>query len=298
MANGVLNDDIVLVHSSSTLDVRGTQRIHRDVLPYLIEAAGRFYARTGRRLVLAEGWRSIATQESYFRDRYRQVKVGGAIYWASAWWVKKAGKAAAAKPGESNHGDGVAGDLWSGIDASFKSAEHKAFAEIAADLGWYCEGANFGEPWHWKWERARVRTRIDVASSNYTPIPELERALTKEVDTVIILHSTDGQGALVPDAGHVAFAPGEEAGMKVLQGAAPLVLEIPASLHRRIRLQVALRSGSRVLFLVDGGGYALLEDRKLSVVTDMNTVNALTEAQVATVPITGAQFDALAKDFG
>lgn len=62
----------------------------------------------------------------------------------------------AARPGTSNHGWGVAVDLFGGVD-SFDSAEHAWLVARGADFGWVNPGwAQAGgsrpEPWHWEFE--------------------------------------------------------------------------------------------------------------------------------------------------
>ena len=61
----------------------------------------------------------------------------------------KAGKGnLAAVPGTSNHGTGLSLDL-GGAFYNPNSAQHRWLQANAPRFGWYWEGANFGEPWHW-----------------------------------------------------------------------------------------------------------------------------------------------------
>ena len=60
-----------------------------------------------------------------------------------------------ARPGTSNHGEGIAIDFSGGI-SSFRSAEHKWMRANAAAFGWNLpgwaqQGGSKPEPWHWEY---------------------------------------------------------------------------------------------------------------------------------------------------
>lgn len=149
---------------------KGYQRIYTNALPYLLEAAKRFRAKTGRALTVLEAWRSYDTQVEY--KRRQNAGTGNA----------------AAAPGTSNHGFGVAFDLASGID-SWTSPEHKAFVEVATNLGFiFPLDGRLGrpnEPWHAEWDSSRV-TSNDWAGSDPVPIDEEEDDMFTDDDRRVL----------------------------------------------------------------------------------------------------------------
>jgi len=84
----------------------------------------------GRGIPVNEGYRSYEKQVYY-------------------WNLYQSGRGnRAAVPGTSNHGTGRSLDL-GGPFYNAGSAEHRWLQQNARRFGWYWEGANFGEPWHW-----------------------------------------------------------------------------------------------------------------------------------------------------
>lgn len=169
-ANGQLSDaELVVVPITADIVTIGVQRVTAAVLPYLVAAAGEFRQRTGQKLVLAAGYRSLSTQIAFFQARYHVVASGG-VGWNGKRWAKNAGAATAAVPGTSIHGDGRAVDIWSGIDTSFTSANHRAWVDVAAKYGWKNTGTGFGEPWHQEWSSGRVTKQPVVTASQLHPV--------------------------------------------------------------------------------------------------------------------------------
>lgn len=122
-----------------------------------------FKARFGDELKLTQGYRTYAQQESIFRIRYRQtyatIRQNGRDIvdrrgpWQGSYWWRYRG-AAAAVPGTSNHGLGLAIDISTGIGfGSFTSAQFKWLAANGPRYGWTnTEGRSVNEPWHWVYE--------------------------------------------------------------------------------------------------------------------------------------------------
>lgn len=128
----------------------------------------RAVAAYGHRVLLTGAWRSYATQEALFRDRYRAGNHAGkpgfttdVRYWQGSPWTRRAGTAAAAVPGTSNHGGGVAVDVktarspgdppWptAAVFNGFNDPDRLAFLAVAKRYGWADdEGRQVGEPWH------------------------------------------------------------------------------------------------------------------------------------------------------
>lgn len=123
--------------------------------------AADFQAATGTRLVATDGYRALSghqwAQEEIFLARYEPRASGRGPFGDVRWWrgvryVRVRG-AAAAIPGTSNHGLGLALDLASGVNAGFDTAAYKALAKIAPAHGWSnAEGRAVREPWHWVYD--------------------------------------------------------------------------------------------------------------------------------------------------
>lgn len=100
-----------------------------------------------------------AGQRGYTTD-VRGRQADGSLYRGS-WWTRKAGTAAAAVPGTSNHGSGRAVDVKTSRSAgdpaypkavvwsSWNDADRREFLKVAAEHGWYDdEGRKVNEVWH------------------------------------------------------------------------------------------------------------------------------------------------------
>lgn len=90
---------------------------------------------------IGEGYRSVESQSKLFFDRYTEVS-GDSDYdveWNGSFWKKKPGVAAAAPPGRSMHGVGLAADLMGDLDWVVKNA-HRFGLQHFADVN--------SEPWH------------------------------------------------------------------------------------------------------------------------------------------------------
>lgn len=169
-ANGQLTSaELVVVPNTADITTIGVQRIAAAVLPYLLAAAAEFRQETGQKLVLAEGYRPLSTQIDYFNARYHVVASGG-VWWDGKRWAKNAGAATAAVPGTSIHGDGRAVDIWSGVDTSFTSANHRVWVRVSAKYGWKNTGTGFGEPWHQEWSASRVTKRVALTAALVRPV--------------------------------------------------------------------------------------------------------------------------------
>lgn len=112
--------------------------------------------RAGHNLTItsvADAYRNYAIQERIFRDRYTPQKTGGGYYNDVRWWnntryVRKQGHAAAAIPGTSNHGRGLAVDL-KNVGAE-KGAYYQWLAATGPSYGFTnTEGKSVNELWHW-----------------------------------------------------------------------------------------------------------------------------------------------------
>lgn len=87
----------------------------------------------GVHLTLASGFRTMEEQERLYKA-----------------YLDGTGNLAA-KPGYSNHQNGIAIDI--GVRSSFTSPEYLWLAQNAADFGFVNTGKNFSQPEPWHWER-------------------------------------------------------------------------------------------------------------------------------------------------
>lgn len=102
---------------------------------------------------LGRSYRPYTEQEAIFRSRY-YPSVLGTKRWNGQRWRKRSGVAAAAVPGTSNHGWGLAVDI--GEESDGDTGTEKI---SAAAVNWLIDNAHlFGfsaelqsEPWHWRW---------------------------------------------------------------------------------------------------------------------------------------------------
>lgn len=132
----------------------------------------------GKTVLLTGAWRSYETQERIFRERYRAgaySPFGDYRRWQGQTWGRVTG-AAAAVPGTSNHGGGVAVDVKTSrskgdapypetvVFTAFGDADRLAFLRVAAAHGWADdEGRSVGELWHLTYYPARDKHRGEVA---------------------------------------------------------------------------------------------------------------------------------------
>lgn len=122
-----------------------------------------------KQVLLTGAWRSYSIQETIFRDRYRpgaSSPFGDYRRWPRSLggddrvWGRVKG-AAAAVPGTSNHGGGIAVDVKTSRSAgdpgydkavvftSFNDPDRLAFLRVAQEFGWDDdEGRAVGELWH------------------------------------------------------------------------------------------------------------------------------------------------------
>lgn len=134
------------------------QRLAKDAAASWDKLAAAYTARTGgRHLAVTDTYRPRDVQERIFRERYVAQRTGGGFYgdvriWDGVRYVRRRGHAAAAVPGTSNHGLGLAVDAGIG---SFTSQAYKDLSAIAGHYGWSnAAGKRINEPWHWEYNRA------------------------------------------------------------------------------------------------------------------------------------------------
>lgn len=158
--------------------------------------------RAGHNLTItsvADAYRNYAIQERIFRDRYTPQKTGGGYYNDVRWWnntryVRKQGHAAAAIPGTSNHGRGLAVDL-KNVGAE-KGAYYQWLAATGPSYGFTnTEGKSVNELWHWVHDnRPKPSTPAPKPEIPNTEVPNLPEV---EEDMARLIRHPNGSIALV-----------------------------------------------------------------------------------------------------
>lgn len=128
----------------------------------------RAVAKFGRAVLVTGAWRSLDSQVWLFTARYVQGNHSGkpgftndVRKWNGVVYTRKAGTAAAAVPGTSNHGGGVAVDVKTGrgpgdpaspvavVFTGWSDPDRAEFLTVAAEFGWADdEGRAVDEFWH------------------------------------------------------------------------------------------------------------------------------------------------------
>lgn len=128
----------------------------------------------GKNVLITGAWRSYETQVKLFKERYRagaRSPYGDYRYWNGTRYGRVKG-AAAAVPGTSNHGGGVAVDVKTARSAgdpgraravvftSWEDRDRQRFLKIAAGCGWDDdEGRRVKELWHLTYYPDRDKAR-------------------------------------------------------------------------------------------------------------------------------------------
>ncbi|MFD6163698.1 D-alanyl-D-alanine carboxypeptidase family protein [Oerskovia sp. NPDC060287] len=140
------------------------------------------FERTGITLTV-NGWnRTLAEQEQLFFERYEPLATGAGPYNDVRWYkgvrYARMRGAAAAIPGTSNHGWGIAVDVVDyGVVGQFNHPRRTATFPILAEHGWTdTEGrGSIQEPWHLVYDPTR-----DTQENDMTPGQAYQLAQTLE----------------------------------------------------------------------------------------------------------------------
>jgi hypothetical protein len=168
------------------------------------KAWDRAVAAFGKSVLLTGAWRSLETQVKLFDGekfpnqtpqygRYSRGDRRGQVGYTTdvrgvyrgSYWTRKAGTAAAAVPGTSNHGGGVSVDVKTRrekgdpgyetavVFTSFGDADRLAFLKVANEHGWYdTEGRQVNEHWHLTYYPALDKHRGQTAPEASIPNTE------------------------------------------------------------------------------------------------------------------------------
>jgi hypothetical protein len=181
----------------------------------------------GKFVLITGAWRSYETQLRIFEERYDRGNLAGRRGYTNdfRWWpakgsyyTRKDGFAAAAVPGTSNHGGGLAVDVKTKrekgdpsyeqaiIFGSWADTDRTRFLKVAAEHGWDDdEGRSVNELWHLTYYPARDRHRGEKPKSTLQEEPMADGLNTEQALQLSTIHSiltrklTDGSGATTPD---------------------------------------------------------------------------------------------------
>lgn len=125
-----------------------------------------------------DAYRSYERQEAVFRQRYvpryATYGLGGVDRrgpWLGLYWWRYTG-AAAAVPGTSNHGKGVAVDIKD--MGPFSGSRYRQFEDVATEHGWSnAEGRSVNEPWHWVYSSSRDTYTISNPGTTVGDVPDV-----------------------------------------------------------------------------------------------------------------------------
>lgn len=125
----------------------------------------------------ADAYREYAIQERIFTERYLPTytqyapgKVDRRL-WQGRYWFRRAGTAAAAVPGTSNHGWAIAIDIAN--VGGFNSTFYRWLSNNAPALGWSNdEGRSVNEAWHWTFRTSQDTGGGGSSAPTPTPTPE------------------------------------------------------------------------------------------------------------------------------
>lgn len=182
----------------STTNLYGGHRLRADAAA----AWARLIAAYGKQIKITDSYRPYEVQERIFLQRYMPRPSGGGTYgdvryWKGVRYVRKHGTAAAAVPGTSNHGWGLALDLADGVNSG-RGPAWEWLQKNAERFGWHnpdwAKQARFYEPWHWEYDPALDKSEpaAEEQQSNTTdPEPE------KEKPDMHVIHANGGRYALV-----------------------------------------------------------------------------------------------------
>jgi hypothetical protein len=126
---------------------------------------------------IGDAYRSLERQVAVFRQRYvsryatygRPPRVDRRGPWLGLYWWRFTG-AAAALPGQSNHGKGVAADV-TGL-GGVRGVRYAQFKMVAEKHGWSnTEGLSVEEAWHWVYSSSRDIVLINNPGVGHGNVP-------------------------------------------------------------------------------------------------------------------------------
>lgn len=159
-----------MIPPSALVQIGPNKLLRADALAGLVALDGAFRQRFGKPLSITDAYRpkyGISTaglnfphqfsQAGIFEDRYPHLSFAGVNDrrgpWKGKYWWRRPGTAAAAVPGTSQHGWGLALDLGSNVN-NYGTPENNWVRENAGRFGWWwptwARKSPSYEPWHYE----------------------------------------------------------------------------------------------------------------------------------------------------
>ncbi|MBX9243335.1 D-alanyl-D-alanine carboxypeptidase family protein [Actinotalea ferrariae] len=238
----------------------------------------------------ADAYRTFERQRTLFLDRYRTtpatVTVRGRVVedrrvWDGvAYWRFRG--AAAAVPGESNHGLATTVDI---ADLAYRTTRFDQCAAVAADHGWSnAEGESVGEAWHWS----------KVAAGVATPSPVALAAAVVDEEEDDMVHVIQA-----PSFGVALLAGGRLIGIADAASVESWNKKVPADERVQVTdadfLRMAAASTSTWLLFcpphLGGRGFAVWSGGRAVALGDQAVVDQIAARGVPTLTVGAADFD-------
>lgn len=254
----------------------------------------------GSNLLMPEAARQLSLWQIAYKARfgvdlncsecYRPLVRQTALY-----GLYQSGGTLAAVPGTSNHGFGRAVDFGYPVD-TFGTAQRNWMGDTAASYGFRFDVPT--EAWHASYYGNPTITTASTGTATVITPTTAEQ----EEPMAILLKYPAGQAAILPGIGYVAMSPADVSAFKATSGPAVQVLNCTNAFAARAQIQSAIDHDTRLVLYVPpvagkGGGYALLEARKVSTIGSMDTVNTLQAAGAPTITLTAAQLAHVEADY-
>lgn len=161
------------------------QRLRPDAAPAWDRLAYAVRDKYGWLPRLTDSYRPYAVQEAIFRRRYRLGVGFDTRTWNGVSWHRVTG-AAAAVPGTSNHGLGLAVDCTDLAESGFYGTRYRQLVGLAAEYGWTNnEGRRVNEPWHLVYNPGLDRHRGERPTAGVWDVKTLDLRAADRVPVVL-----------------------------------------------------------------------------------------------------------------
>lgn len=173
--NGRLNTKNLTALPARWSNKGEVEYLRDDAAASLSRALSRAVAESGENFQLFDAYRSLTEQVSILKTYYYPVSGGrrsGDRSYKGVTYRKRSGSPAAASPGHSNHGTGIAIDIHhGGVQGWFKTSGRR--------YGWtWDEGRRLGESWHFVYDPDLDRHK----SEGFLDHAAVQKAVGAEVD--------------------------------------------------------------------------------------------------------------------
>lgn len=160
----------------------------------------------GHVLKSVSSYRNYETQERIFRERYRTYDTGSGErkWWLSQWWWRLPNVAAAAVPGTSNHGWGLAVDIGEERDgdSGVESIDDNTVQWLIDHAHLYGFSAEIqSEKWHWRYFAGDAIPQAVLAYEHVQPLEEDPVVIKRKQNVKHAIAVIDGNWYMSEDGG-------------------------------------------------------------------------------------------------